>query len=528
MSAVANVLISSDDVEQLDMMLAEESAKYYADPIGWAYWAFDWGHGELEGFDGLDTWQEQYLFDVGMEVLSRGFDGINAVDPIRFNTASGHGIGKSALVAILILWIMSTRANAKGIVTANTGDQLRTKTWGELAKWKRRCIVGHWFEYNNSKGSMNMYHPAFAETWRVDAITCREENSEAFAGLHNATSTPFYIFDEASAVPDSIWEVAEGGLTDGEPMFHVFGNPTRNTGKFRETFNSNRWKRRQIDSREARMTNKNLIDQWIKDYGEDSDFVRVRVRGMFPKGSDLQYFPSDVVFRAMTAPTPRTLRHDPLICGIDYARGGNDNVVVRFRRGRDARSEKTYVVPGEHSRDSEVLAQKLAVVLRRHMPDVINGDVGSMGGPINDRLRSLGFVVNDIGFGHNAQNEDLYSDRTSEMSARALQWLLKDGVIPYDVDLEQDLVSREFGFDLKDRLKMESKKSMKLRIGRSPDDMDAFLLTFAVEVHPHMGLNNDNEGAPGHRGEAAPLTPEEEDEMYGRPADYDPLDVLNS
>ena len=93
---------------------------------------------------------------------------------------------------------MSTRPQAKGIVTANTGEQLRTKTWGELGKWRTRCIVGHWFEYNNGKGSMSLYHKSFPESWRCDAQTCREENSEAFAGLHSAGSTPFYLFDEAS------------------------------------------------------------------------------------------------------------------------------------------------------------------------------------------------------------------------------------------------------------------------------------------------------------------------------------------
>ena len=189
-------------------------------------WAFDWGYGELEGFDGPDEWQREQLEEVGRLCRENRFDGVTPVEPQRHSTASGHGIGKSAETSWIILWIMSTRPFAKGIVTANTSDQLRTKTWGELGKWKSRCIVGHWFEYNNGRGSMSIYHKSWPESWRADAQTCREENSEAFAGLHAANSTPFYIFDEASAVPDKIWEVAEGGLTDGEPMFFVFGNPT--------------------------------------------------------------------------------------------------------------------------------------------------------------------------------------------------------------------------------------------------------------------------------------------------------------
>ena len=168
---------------------------------------------------------------------------------------------------------MSTRPDSKGVVTANTGDQLKTKTMSEVSKWRSRCITGHWFQMN----AMSIVHRAYPDSWRVDAQTCREENSEAFAGLHAADSTPWYLFDEASAIPEKIWEVAKGGLTDGEPMHICFGNPTRNNGSFYECFrkNSHRWITRQIDSRKAKMTNKRLIEQWIEDFGEDSDFVRV-------------------------------------------------------------------------------------------------------------------------------------------------------------------------------------------------------------------------------------------------------------
>jgi hypothetical protein len=97
------------------------------------------------------------------------------------------------------------------------------------------------------------------ESWRVLAQSCREENSETFAGQHAADSTSFYVFDEASAIPDKIFEVAEGGLTDGEPMIFLFGNPNRNTGKFqRVTFGveRDRWIRHSVDSRTSRFTNK--------------------------------------------------------------------------------------------------------------------------------------------------------------------------------------------------------------------------------------------------------------------------------
>src|SRR5699024_11689450 len=118
-----------------------------------------------------------------------------------------------------------------------------------------------------------------------------------------------------------------------------------------------------------------------------------------------------------------------------------------------------------------------ATALDRHRPDISFGDVGSMGGPINDRLRQLGYNVVDVGFGHRAEEDSKYADRTAEMSARLLEWLQSGGAMPDVEELEEDLTNREVTCDSKDRLLMESKKQMKERIGRCPDDKDALLLT---------------------------------------------------
>jgi hypothetical protein len=86
-----------------------------------------------------------------------------------------------------------------------------------------------------------------------------------------------------------VWGTIEGALTDAdtELLWLVFGNPTRSTGRFRECFAggrfAHRWNGRQIDSRSVAMTNKAQIAAWVKDHGEDSDFVRVRVRGVSPE-----------------------------------------------------------------------------------------------------------------------------------------------------------------------------------------------------------------------------------------------------
>src|SRR4051812_18656315 len=313
-----------------DLAIAHVIDETYDDPLAFVKLAYPWGEpGELAGFSGPDRWQSDFLEELGREVRTRGFDGVRAVSPIRMATASGHGIGKSTLVAWIVNWIMSTRPNCQGTITANTYTQLETKTWAAILKWTRLCVTSPWFLTTGTR----MYHRDHPQTWFCSAQSCREENSEAFAGQHAVSSSSFYIFDEASAVPDKIFEVAEGGLTDGEPMQFLFGNPTKRDGKlYRATFGSerHRYNHRSIDSRDSAITNKAQIQEWLEAFGEDSDFFRVRVRGVPPRASDLQFIDSERVFEA-TNRAPFFAPDDPLIVGVDIARGGGDSNVIRFR-----------------------------------------------------------------------------------------------------------------------------------------------------------------------------------------------------
>lgn len=175
----------------------------------------------------------------------------------------------SFLSAALTWWIMTTRPNCKGTITATTMPQLEAKTWAQVASMQKDCLTGHWFEITQGRGSMRMYAKESREGWACTAQTSKEENSESFAGQHAASSTSFYIFDEASGIPDKIWEVAEGGLTDGEPMIFAFGNPTRASGGFYNCFHRDaaRWDTFKVDSRNAQLTNKKQIAEWAEVYG---------------------------------------------------------------------------------------------------------------------------------------------------------------------------------------------------------------------------------------------------------------------
>lgn len=479
---------------EYDARLIEEVAKFYADPLGFVIFAYPWDSDpalqlvELPApynmlystRHGPDKWACDFLHDLGVLVRERGFDGRFAVDAIRMAVASGHGIGKSALVAWLVDWIMSTRRGANGVVTANTSPQLETKTWPEIVKWTKRCITGHWFDISAGRGAMKMAHRSAPESWKCVAQTCREENAEAFAGLHAADSTPFFIFDEASAIPDKIAETAEGGLTDGEPMFFKFGNPTRNSGAFFNAFHGrrHRWNTRQIDSRNVAITNKAQIAQWIEDYGVDSDFVKVRVRGIFPSASARQFISvADVDAAFGRQLRPEQYQYAPRILSCDPAWEGDDMLEIGLRQGLKFQILRT--IP-KNDNDVQV-ANLLARLEDEHKADAVFID-GGYGTGIVSAGRTMGRDWMLVWFSGKSDDEGCINKR-AEMWNNVKRWLKEGGALdPTDHQLRSDLISPEAVPRLDGKIQLESKADMKARGLLSPGRGDALALTFAYPV----------------------------------------------
>lgn len=466
--------------------LIEFLGDYVEDPLGFVENAFEWGKGELASQEGPDEWQREFLTELGNQVKERGFDGSASVLPIRMAVGSGHGIGKSAIVAWLILWIMTTRPGCRGSVTASTVTQLQTKTIPELQKWANRAINAHWFRVDTTK----IVHVEDEKAWRADFLTARKENSEAFAGQHNAQSTSFYVMDESSGVPDEIFEVAEGGLTDGEPMIFCFGNRTKPVGYFNSLFTrkSHRWWTRCVDSRDAKMTNKAQIEEWAEDWGEDSDFFRVRVMGMAPSASAEQLIGVDDIRRARTAPISAGLS-EPLVMGVDVARFGTDSSVIAFRRGNNARS-----IPTQHMKgwDTQEVAEAVGVAIRDYGPAAVFVDGGGVGGGVVDALHRNGHSqVIEINFGGRSMDPEYFNKR-SEMWGHLASEIRRNLCIEDSDDLQDELAAAEYAIDPKTRkTRLVSKEDLK-RLGLpSPDWADALALTYA---QPIGDLYEDGEG----------------------------------
>lgn len=472
-----------DPALELRRAIADRLARFRHDPLGFVRFAWRWGvvDTELSGEPGPREWQVAVLTEIGERLRA----GASPQEAIRVAVASGHGIGKSALVAWLLLWALSTKVDTKCVVTANTEPQLRTKTWPEVAKWHRLMLHRDWFVLTAT--CIYSADPAHEKEWRADAITWSENNTEAFAGLHNKGKRILLIFDESSSIADRVWEVAEGALTDEdtEIIWCAFGNPTQNTGRFRECFGrlAHRWNHRQIDSRTVPGTNKAQIAQWVADYGEDGDFVRVRVRGVFPRSGSTQFISSEAVRRAATRDLNECVatQADPLVLGVDVSRFGDDETTLYFRRGRDARS-----IPPVHFRGMDTMqtAGRVVEAVTTHGVDAVFVDETGVGGGVIDRCRQLGLTVMGVNNGGRADNPpegELVANKGAECWARGRQWLA-GGAIPDDQELAAQLEGRQYGFNSDNEIMLEKKADMKKRGLSSPDRADGLMLTFACPV----------------------------------------------
>jgi hypothetical protein len=483
---VANEYSNLDD---LDRALRVDCGDLADDPLEWVYFAYPWGQGELAGYDGPDEWQRKYLADWGRAIRARDFDGSGPVMPYMTSTVSGHGVGKSALVAWIVDFIMSTRPGCKGRVTANSIPQLETTTWPEIVKWSKLMVTRRWFRITSGRGAMKMVAKADPEGWTVRGMAWDQHRAAAFAGVHAAQSMPFYIFDEASEIARIILETAQGGLTDGEPFLAMFSNPTKPVGFFYDSHHSmrQRYTTYNIDSRSAKMPNQALIKQWIEDWGLDSDFVKVRVLGEFPLTGDRQMIPGNLVDMAMSADrTPTCGITDPIICGVDVARYGDDESVIKIRRGRDGRSMPCIVFRGI---DNYQLALEIRKLNERFAFDAINVDSGG-GSGIIDPLRNWNVPnVNEILFGGTSPDPEFHLMNTY-MMAETRKWLKLDGVtLEDDPVLKRQLKIRRYSMIEGKKgtaVKIETKEEMKedADIKESPDRADALGLTFAVPVGP--------------------------------------------
>ena len=482
---MAQLPIYKYDEEQL-LMAKLWSPAIADDPEAFVLFAFPWGQPNtpLARFKGPRMWQRRALRQIAAHIKeNRGQVDMNA---LRMAIASGRGIGKSALVSWLILWMLTTRIGASVIVSANSESQLRSVTWGELTKWQAMVINSHWWEISATKLVPAKWITELVERdlkkgtryWGAEGKLWSEENPDAYAGVHNHDGM-MLIFDEASGIPDAIWSVGAGFFTEPilDRYWFAFSNPRRNQGYFYECFHAKRdfWKTENIDSRTVEDTDKAVYEQIIAEYGEDSPQARVEVYGEFPSAGDDQFIGARLVDDAVQR-EPYKDAEAPIVIGVDPARGGVDATVIVVRQGRDLIAIKRF-----HGEDTMTTVGRVIDAIEEYRPTLTVIDEGGLGYGILDRLKEQRYKVRGVNFGWKSSKPVVYQNKRTEMWGLMREWL-KSASIPADRQLKVDLISPTMKLNSSGAIMLESKKDMKARGVASPDAADALAVTFAFPV----------------------------------------------
>lgn len=477
-------IYSADEEQSLMARLWSPTLK--DDPEAFVLFVFPWGQPNtpLHKFSGPRKWQREVLRAIKQHIKDN--QGQLNMETLRLAVASGRGIGKSALVSWLILWMLSTRIGSSVVVSANSEAQLRSVTWGELTKWCAMLINNHWWEVSATKVVPAKWVTELVERdlklgtryWAAEGKLWSEENPDSYAGVHNHSGM-MLIFDEASGIPDPIWSVGAGFFTENilDRYWFAFSNPRRNQGYFYEAFHSKRdfWLSRNIDSRTVEDTDKNVYEQIIAEYGADSPQAKVEVYGEFPTMDDDQFISAAMVDDAVKRPQYKDTSA-PIVIGVDPARSGMDSTVIVVRQGRDIVAIKRY-----RGDDTMTTVGHVIEAIEEYKPTLVVMDEGGLGYGILDRLNEQRYKVRGVNFGWKAKNPVMWLNKRAELWGAMREWL-KTASLPQDRALKTDLTGVKSKPTSSGVVQLESKKELKARGLASPDAADALAVTFAYPV----------------------------------------------
>jgi len=431
----------------------------------------------------LESWYlnpDQFDRDIWPQDLPEGWQseasGLIATRD-RVAIRSGHGVGKTAWLARRIIWWGMTRHPWKVGVTAPSSSQMYDALWSELSKWHAKMPVGlrERFQWSSD------YFRASEEPAQCFAVakTARRETPDALAGLHSENM--LYVIDEAPGVDDVIFETARGAMSTLGAKTIMTGNPTRMSGYFFDAFHKNRehWAGMKVSCYDSKRTNWKEIDQWRDEYGEGSNFFKVRALGEFPDAEDGVIIPLYLVEAAVKRDVAQVPSEE--IWGLDVSGAGSDQCALAKRRGNIMpelikvwRSDDLMVTVGK------VMAEWTAA---KDKPVQVCVDSNGIGAGVAHRLAEQGVPVQCINVSESHSSNDRFLRARDEMWERAQQWFYtKDCKIPDDAQFIGEITRIKWKFSSNGKMNVESKYNMKLApprgIGKSPDRSEAFCFTF--------------------------------------------------
>jgi phage terminase large subunit len=441
--------------------LLEFILRYQDDPAGFV--------ANVYGVE-LDEWQAELMRAV-------------AAGERRISVRSGHGVGKSASVALLCVWALLCFPVVKIVITAPSGPQLYDALYAEVKLWISRLpdALRPLLDVQSDRVEVTVA-PASAF---LSVRTSRAETPEALQGIHAEEGRVILIADEASGIPEPVFEAGAGSMSGHNCTTVLLGNPTRTSGLFFDTHHklADMWRRFHVSCVNSKRVAADFIADMKARYGEDSNAYRVRVLGEFPRRDDDTLIALELVEAAMArdiALDPQAVR----VWGVDVARFGSDKSVLTKRWGK--------VVPEKPRAWRGLDLMQLVGAIKHEYdltppdakPSEILVDVIGLGAGVVDRLRELKLPCRGINVAESPafDPDGQYVALRDELWGKGRAWLeARDCRLPNDPSLLELSIPR-YTFQSSGKMKVESKSDMKKRGLGSPDYADSFLLTFASDA----------------------------------------------
>jgi hypothetical protein len=469
-------------------------ARYYDDPVGFAYDCINWGDG-----DGLTFYQEEIL---------------GALPERKREAVRGpHGLGKSAESAIAVLWFALTRDAAgvdwKVVTTAGSWHQLTSYTWPEIHKWAGKL---RWDKVRDGR--------PFSRAHELQNINLKLSHGAAFAaasansalieGAH--ADSLMFVYDEAKAIPAGTFDACEGAFSGaGEGGTEAFAlalsTPGQPQGRFYDICKHKPgyedWHPVHVtldDAMTAGRVTQEWADQRARQWGTESAIYQNRVLGEFYASDEDSVIPLSWAEAAVArwhawadAGRPDLgVTYLPRTVGVDVARTGQDRTVLAIRNGCVITELRRYVREDTMATTGRTKAVLDADITRTAVVDVIG-----IGAGVVDRLREqhakvVAFNASRASKSRDSTREFGFVNRRSEAWWTLRQALDPSGnpdiCLPDDEMLLGDLSAPQWTVTSGGRIQVESKDDIRKRLGRSTDDGDAVVQSFV----PHLGEHTAN------------------------------------
>jgi hypothetical protein len=427
-----------------------------------------------------DEWQQDFLNAV-------------ASGERKISIRSGHGVGKSTTASWAMLWFLLTRYPVKVVVTAPTSAQLYDALFAELKRWVKELPqpIQELLDVKQERIELK----ASATEAFISARTSRAEQPEALQGVHS--DNVMLVADEASGVPEAVFEAAAGSMSGHNALTILLGNPVRSSGFFFETHNrlKDEWWTRRVSCLDSARVSKEYVQDMKSRYGEESNAYRIRVLGEFPRSDDDTIIPMELLESAKHRDT-RAYEDAPIVWGLDVARFGSDSSVLCKRQSNVVQTLERWRNLDLMQLTGAVVAQYEACDHKNRPAEILVDSIG-LGAGVVDRLRELKLPCRGINVSESPAMGGTYLNLRAELWHKAKAWLEKrDCKIPNNEDLIGELATVRYTFTSNGKIKIESKDDIRRRGLKSPDMADAFVLTFASDAATISWGSNNSWGKP--------------------------------